>query len=185
MIRFLLSFSYSNVTGKIISLGQYQWNNTKKYGDQLWASFQHLFDRKKARFDTNMQGSTQKCMVRQKCPIQHASVDIAIILPPPHTDTHTFLLRNLCSSFIHTFVLRTHTEMQMKLYWYSNVLMSLWSVKYIHSSLFVMIIMPTAKDKCYECGSIILPIFAFCLIAPKSESHIAMLVPQCTQKELS
>ena len=50
-----------------------------------------------------MPGSTQKC------PAQHASVDIAIINP----------VRNILFQFYSNILfLRTNTEMKMKLYWY-------------------------------------------------------------------
>ena len=56
---------------------------------------------KKARFDTKMPGSTQKC------PPQHAPVAIA------HSCEKYFF-----SNFIPIFLLRTNIEMKMKLFWY-------------------------------------------------------------------
>ena len=63
---------------------------------------------KKARFDTKMPGSTQKC------PLQHASVDIDIINPPPPSCGKWFFFQ------FHSIIwfLITHGEMKMKLYWY-------------------------------------------------------------------
>ena len=46
----------------------------------------------------------------QKCPPQHAPVDIAIINPPP------LMWEIFFSNFIP--ILRTNREMKMKLYWY-------------------------------------------------------------------
>ena len=53
-----------------------------------------------------MPGSTQKC------PPQHASVDIAIIKHPPSCDNLFFPI------LIQNFFLITNREMKMKLYWY-------------------------------------------------------------------
>ena len=54
-----------------------------------------------------MPGSTQKC------PTQHAPVDIAIIKHPPPLLWEIFF-----SNFIAIFFLRTNREMKMKLFWY-------------------------------------------------------------------
>ena len=61
-----------------------------------------LVRHKKARFDSTMHGSTQKC------PPQHTSVDIAIII-------HPTLVSNIFSDFIQIIrFLRTHREMKIK-----------------------------------------------------------------------
>ena len=60
-----------------------------------------------ARFDTKKPGSTQKC------PPQHASVDIAIINPPPSCEKYFFF-----QFYSNILFLRTHKEIKMKLYWY-------------------------------------------------------------------
>ena len=65
------------------------------------------FDRKKARFDRKMPGSTEKC------PPQNASVDIAIIKHPPPPP-----LRNIFFQFFSHIFLRTNREMKIKLFWY-------------------------------------------------------------------
>ena len=60
-------------------------------------------------FDTKMPCSTQKC------PTQHASVGTSII-------KHPFSLPSRKMYFFNFILLsRTHTEMKMKLYWYSNI----------------------------------------------------------------
>ena len=63
---------------------------------------------KKARFDTKMPGSTQKC------PPQHASVDIAIIKHHPHPPVRSIFFQ----IYSNILFLRTIREMKMNLYWY-------------------------------------------------------------------
>ena len=67
-----------------------------------------LVRRKKARFDSKMHGSTQKCPVRQKkmpgstqkCPTQNAPVDIAIIKHPPPPCCEKYFFPTLCQYFV-------------------------------------------------------------------------------------
>ena len=116
-----------------------------------------------------MPGSTQKC------PPQHASVDIAIINHPLRP-----AVRNIFFQFFSNILfLRTNREMKMKLYWYEfkiNIFNIIWILKCNHSSLFMMAIMSAAINNFYRYGRIFCQFLHFLLIAPlKSDTHLHAL----------
>ena len=115
----------------------------------------------KARFDTKMLGSTKKCPVRQKCPPQHASVDIDIINPPPPPPPLLWEIF-LFQFYLNISFLRTQrNENEIILIWIQIYSISLWNLKFNYSSLFVMTIMSATINWCCRYSKIILPIFAF------------------------
>ena len=131
-----------------------------------------------------MHGSTQKSPVRHKnarfdtkmpspaCTSCHCNYDT----PPPPPPPHTLLWEIFFSKFIPIFFQEPIEKWKWNYFDMNSKLVysiSFWKLKCNHSLLFVMAIMSTAINKCYQYDRIFCHFLHFLLIALlKSDTHV-------------